>query len=145
MSNKLDPERPLLCRTCKELKPITEFVHSTTYTRANAHCKECLRKHKKYRVLNEPGFKEEQSRFKRERKRNIKQDAINRLGGKCNSCGLVDHQSVYDFHHLNPSEKERGVSTMVQYTKAKFELELSKCILLCANCHRKLHHDKSFS
>jgi hypothetical protein len=47
-----------------------------------------------------------------------------------------------DYHHLDPSIKERGVSQMISGNSwKKIEEEISKCILVCANCHRKIHED----
>ncbi len=137
--NKLDPNRPLLCRTCKRLLPITEFVLSKNAVRANAHCKECKCKQHKYRVANEIGFKEAEAKFKRDRKRRIKMWAIEKLGGKCTKCGLTHHPAVYDFHHLDPKTKEIGIGSMITYKISRLEEELAKCILVCANCHREIH------
>jgi len=46
------------------------------------------------------------------------------------------------FHHLNPSEKRKGVTEMV-VAGASIESileEVSKCVVLCENCHRKHHY-----
>jgi hypothetical protein len=59
---------------------------------------------------------------------------------KCARCP-EDHIACMDFHHMDPSEKEYEVSKLVSngmYTKAYKEIK--KCIVLCANCHRKHHH-----
>lgn len=58
---------------------------------------------------------------------------------KCNRCGF-DHPAALDFHHTDPTIKESIVSNLISngcYTRAK--LEMDKCEVLCANCHR-LHH-----
>jgi hypothetical protein len=47
---------------------------------------------------------------------------------------------VIDFHHVNREKKERDVSEWVRCASyKKFYEEIKKCILLCSNCHRKLH------
>lgn len=73
-------------------------------------------------------------------KRATKKAAIQYLGGKCVDCGLVsEHQCVYDFHHLNPVEKDLSfANTSLSFEKLKPELD--KCVLLCANCHRLRHY-----
>lgn len=58
----------------------------------------------------------------------------------CEECG-EDRYQVLEFHHINPAEK---LFTIGNYSKAGFtydELleEISKCKVLCANCHRMLH------
>ena len=58
---------------------------------------------------------------------------------KCEKCS-EDHPSVLDFHHFN-GDKERGIARMVSdcLPKKKILAEIEKCIVLCSNCHRKLH------
>jgi predicted HNH restriction endonuclease len=61
---------------------------------------------------------------------------------KCARCP-EKHIATLDFHHINPTEKEYNVSKLVanrMYTKAYKEIK--KCIVLCANCHRKLHYNE---
>lgn len=59
----------------------------------------------------------------------------------CKECGET-HISCLDFHHTNPNEKDIEVSSAVcrSWSKKKIEDEIKKCIVLCANCHRKLHY-----
>ena len=62
---------------------------------------------------------------------------------KCAVCN-ENHPAVLDFHHVNPAEKEYAISTLVSnksFTKARKEVE--KCIVLCANCHRKHHYGEN--
>lgn len=46
-----------------------------------------------------------------------------------------------DFHHIIPSKKILSVSKMVNKGKPKKLIlrEIRKCIVLCSNCHIKLH------
>lgn len=55
-------------------------------------------------------------------------------------CGYSRCQAALEFHHLDPSEKDFGLSTN-KTTKSLVKLidELRKCILVCANCHREIH------
>lgn len=74
--------------------------------------------------------------------RKRKQEVIHLLGGACTICGGVFHQAAYDFHHTAPKAKEGGIAKLMQsysVTHPKFLAELSKCILVCSNCHRELH------
>lgn len=61
---------------------------------------------------------------------------------KCETCG-ENHISCLDFHHLDPNEKDFDVAKMVHegWGWEKIMSEISKCIVLCANCHRKVHYD----
>ncbi len=72
----------------------------------------------------------------------LRQEMVDYLGGKCAHCGVSYPTCVYDFHHIDPSTKLYNVSTMVSSFATKRDVlfaELDKCLLLCANCHRKFH------
>lgn len=60
---------------------------------------------------------------------------------KCERCGFDKHFAALEFHHENPSEKEYQVSALFTSNRNKEVLlkELSKCIILCSNCHRIEH------
>lgn len=58
----------------------------------------------------------------------------------CNRCYYFDPRfmSTLEFHHLDPSTKVANVSRLVhdQVALDKVKIEMGKCELLCANCHR---------
>lgn len=56
----------------------------------------------------------------------------------CLRCGESDGIAL-DFHHVG--EKSNGVSAAVGKNMKKDVImsEISKCVVLCSNCHRKLH------
>lgn len=56
----------------------------------------------------------------------------------CLICGYNKFGGALDFHHIDPGEKERRV-THKTYTTTKGMEEISKCILLCKNCHYEIH------
>lgn len=61
---------------------------------------------------------------------------------KCEICG-EDENCCLDFHHKDPSKKEYTIS--IARRGKSFETlmkEIEKCIVLCANCHRKVHKGK---
>jgi len=63
---------------------------------------------------------------------------VEAFGGICSHCGLKSYPELYDFHHLNPKEKEFGLSS-VRANAISWErivVELRKCIMFCSNCHR---------
>lgn len=68
------------------------------------------------------------------------------LDYKCVDCGN-ENPVVLEFHHLDPSKKEFKIGDARQgaLTKdrvAKALREASKCVVLCANCHRIRHHEQ---
>jgi hypothetical protein len=58
----------------------------------------------------------------------------------CVQCGFPDPRAL-DFHHRNASEKEFGVSRLLNMDVKMDRVwaEVEKCDVLCANCHR-IHH-----
>lgn len=55
-------------------------------------------------------------------------------------CGFSKCVQALDFHHREPKTKEFGLSIRgLTRSWDKIKLELDKCDLLCANCHRELH------
>jgi len=54
----------------------------------------------------------------------------------CLRCGEVD-PSALDFHHVADKVAEIGNGNKI--SMAVMRAELNKCVVLCANCHRKLH------
>jgi hypothetical protein len=59
----------------------------------------------------------------------------------CANCSEAD-PACLDYHHREDAEKEMTVSEMVTYgySKEKLRAEMDKCVILCANCHRKEHY-----
>lgn len=61
-------------------------------------------------------------------------------GNKCQCCGYNKYAGALEFHHINPNEKDFGISTK-GYTRSweNNKKELDKCVLVCSNCHREIH------
>lgn len=61
-------------------------------------------------------------------------------GGKCIICEYSKSSRALVFHHLNPEEKDFGLSSRgLTRSWERIKQELDKCVLLCANCHMELH------
>lgn len=61
---------------------------------------------------------------------------------KTNGCYICGEKDIacLDFHHL--SDKTTQVSWMQTHSYNTIKEEIDKCIVLCSNCHRKLHYYK---
>jgi hypothetical protein len=78
------------------------------------------------------------SHYRKARYEALKDAAIAALGGECARCKGSFHRAVFDFHHRG--EKQDSPSAMFLNSSVEaLAKELSKCILLCANCHRLEH------
>ncbi len=86
------------------------------------------------------------SAVKRVHKRQVKNRAI--LNGLktlhgCSRCD-EDHVAALTFHHLNPAEKICSINAAMSrgFPFDKVLAEVRKCIVLCFNCHHKLHYEE---
>jgi hypothetical protein len=76
------------------------------------------------------------------RRKNLKVKAILYKGGCCVKCGYSEYAEAMEFHHLDHSQKDSRIATLItSQTWKKIATELDKCILVCANCHRKIHSE----
>lgn len=65
-----------------------------------------------------------------------------KFSSECKECG-ESHIACLDFHHTEPEKKDFSISNAVSrgWKLDKILNEIEKCEILCANCHRKLHHN----
>jgi hypothetical protein len=76
---------------------------------------------------------------KKHRKK-LKEMAARYKGGKCFICGYSRCLDCLTFHHLDPAEKDFGLSLdKLNRSWEKIKKELDKCVLLCVRCHCELH------
>ena len=126
------------CTKCGETKSIDMFaVHKGCKGGYNTRCKRCVADNSK-----------EWTRKNLERKKatdsarspRMKLKAIEYMGGKCADCNKTYPQCVYQFHHLDPTQKDMNPSRAFGYTWERCKVGLDKCVMLCANCHMIRHH-----
>jgi hypothetical protein len=74
------------------------------------------------------------------RRYKVKEQAVEYKGGKCEICGYNKCIDALEFHHLDPSQKDFGISQK-GYTRSweNVKKELDKCIMVCSNCHKEIH------
>ena len=77
------------------------------------------------------------------RREKVRLMTVSYKGGRCQVCGYDRCIEALEFHHLDPTQKDFGISHK-GYTRSweKVKEEVDKCILLCANCHREVHAGK---
>jgi len=77
-------------------------------------------------------------RYVIKRRRDLKKKAVEYKGGKCVLCGYDKYVGALEFHHVDPKTKSFGIGAK-GYTRSweVLKIELDKCILICANCHRE--------
>lgn len=121
------------CKNCNVNKNLSEYHSSkTTKDGYETECKLCRKERNKQNYL----CSTKEQRFKMVKYRNVYMDYIKNSG--CSLCSETS-KVCYDLHHKNPKDKKYAISRIQNLSKRLIE-EISKCIILCANCHRKVHN-----
>jgi hypothetical protein len=101
----------------------------------------CEKHYREYKVSMNPRIYKDVEVRRQERARERKEMFIAEMGGKCKICGYDKNPACFDFHHIDPSIKDHEPRHILKNPNLKkIRDELSKCILLCKNCHADLHH-----
>ena len=127
-----------LCNTCKEEKSFTEFhKHSKSADGHVPRCKQCS-KH-----ANRDWFNRNRQQVLSKRRQRIQQllEESNELKAQSGCvCCVEKEPACLDWHHINPSTKDHNISYLIENIRRDLMLvEIEKCVVLCANCHRKVH------
>lgn len=114
------------CRACREVKPCDQFLIVRTTGKIMARCKSC---HDEYKRQWHYG-----------RNKEVKEYLFNLLSNsKCNDCGGSDLLTL-EFDHQHSKHFNIGKAHLKTLQEVKEEL--AKCIVLCANCHKKKTHQE---
>ena len=70
----------------------------------------------------------------------LKKRAVEYKGSMCAHCKGSFHIAVFEFHHIDIDNKEFTIAKAGYGNWEKVRLELDKCVMLCANCHRIEHN-----
>lgn len=124
------------CYKCKEDKLEVDFCfQNKALGKRQTVCKLCQREYKRKHY-----YANKESHYKRNEKTNKKcRDYVDQYKSQhfCPFCKEKEPICL-DFHHLR--DKTKNIAEMIgdgSFLKLKKEIE--KCIILCSNCHRKLH------
>jgi hypothetical protein len=108
-----------ICSTCHKEKEVAEFYLTKTGQRIPA-CLIC----------------------RTERRKELGQKRIEFVNSKkvrCQFCGYDKCKAALDFHHLDGDAKHTSIGLLRTSREDKLMAEISKCVVLCSNCHRELH------
>tara|TARA_R100001530_G_scaffold26226_3_gene21105 strand:- start:7152 stop:7709 length:558 start_codon:yes stop_codon:yes gene_type:complete len=104
-------------------------------------------KYKKSAIENYRNNKDKIISFQRKRRKAIRSEWIEILKIKkmdfCSECGYDKSLAAIDYHHVNPETKKHNIARILKLKPTQERIdELDKCIALCSNCHRELHHSE---
>lgn len=128
-----------ICIVCNLEKSLDLFSKNKSRSDGLCNiCKECNKAYQKQHYINNKSTYQLRAKDRRKSIKDWMKEYRSTL--KCEKCGQ-NHPATLDFHHENSDEKEKDVSVMVQesYSKERILEEISKCSVLCSNCHR-IHH-----
>lgn len=83
--------------------------------------------------------------FTQQRHYEMKLKAVEYKGGKCCICGYNNSTRALAFHHREPENKFKAISTMIaerKYSWEEIQIELDKCDIMCSNCHAEEEEKK---
>lgn len=159
------------CSKCKKDFDLSEFYVNRSFRDGlNNWCKNCSRIDSKERYRKKhPGYKQYKLDSKEIKISKKKQQALNwyhknkhRFKNKnetrnrlkkwyceyksnlcCIKCG-ESHPACLCFHHRDKEDKHDTIANLVANTKNKDYIlyEISKCDVLCHNCHAKIHWEE---
>jgi tellurite resistance-related uncharacterized protein len=125
------------CSKCKQQKPLTMFNKHKNGT--TSWCKTCVQDgSKKYYNDKKEKLKEKRKIYYDSRRKWYNEYKQNL---KCSLCD-ENHIACLEFHHTEPDKKDFNISEALgrlNLDKNKILEEINKCIVLCSNCHKKLH------
>lgn len=133
------------CYTCTKDKAESEFnKNSIRKDGLNSICRDCSKaRSKRYYKENPVKHKAETSKNRERYRRKYQVYLLEYLSNNpCIECGESDIRCL-DFDHLK--DKEIVISKAMYWSIDRLKLEIAKCQVLCANCHRKKSHKESNS
>ena len=127
---------------CNKEKDESEF-HKKTEGKLQSICKECKKEYdKKWYRNNTRRRKLLNERAKERRIRNNKFIREYKLLKGCEMCGYNKTYYALEFHHKDKN-KEHIISQMRTHSIETIKKEIEKCMVVCANCHREIHHEEN--
>jgi len=139
-----------ICLSCngkvnrKPLDGCNEKNHFRYFENKKKINNEYRKKRRKTDPYYATGFdKESWKKYQREKIRTIRSEVIEKLGGKCISCGYNDNRALQVDHVNGGGGKERKIYSWKYWKMLKNLTDMQEYQLLCANCHAiKSYHEK---
>ena len=138
------------CRKCNTTKSLEEFGNAKRNKDGKqSYCRKCANQltiaSRRKRRAADSDYLESKRAYENAQKAQyraeMKKMVVDRLGGKCVSCGFTpaSREEMMSLHldHIDPATKSANVSDLIgrsRQTRAILE-EADKCQLLCLPCH----------
>lgn len=134
-----------ICYKCRVDKPLSDYnKNKCRKDGCQSWCKECNQKRSRQYYADNQDQHKLYIRTRSKKLRLALRLWIEELKAQegCKVCGEAD-PACLDFHHPN-KDKVMSVGDALgrKFGKAKILKEIAKCVVLCSNCHRKLHRGR---
>lgn len=126
------------CTSCNVVKDVTDFRKDAARLDGyQSSCKLCVRD--RIKVAYDTKYKKTASQRVKDRMTANRQVVaeLKRNAG-CAYCDETEPVCL-EYHHRDPSVKEFGISNNTGMSLDKIKEEISKCVCVCSNCHKKIH------
>jgi hypothetical protein len=129
------------CSRCKEEKPLTDFGKESR-GRAQYYCRQCRSVyHREHYLRNKRDYISSAKR-RVERMLEVMRAA---KAMPCADCGVQYPFYVMDFDHREGEDKLGNVTRLRYMAEETLRAEISKCDIVCANCHRERTWKRTWS
>lgn len=123
------------CSGCQLVKALSEFYRNkATRDGYTNYCKLCSKMRKQKEYLNNKAAYQQRANAKKEINQKVIYEAKNI---PCMDCGIKYPPYVMDFDHRPGQIKFKKLSAMYGASLDLVLEEISKCDVVCANCHRE--------
>ncbi len=125
-----------ICTRCSVARPITEFnKRRSKVDGLQLQCQVCCREQANARYRENPAPYKRRARIAAINRKIYLSDTANKIRSEVGCMFCPEREiCVLDFHHVI-----KGEPVSRAYTFTEFETEVRKCVVICANCHRKIH------
>ncbi len=91
-----------------------------------------------------PEWYEQRKQHRTSKRREKKAEAVLKFNSCCSRCSGSFPDYVFEFHHTEPEHKEYSPSQLFMLCDEKINQELAKCVMVCSNCHKIIHHEDNY-
>jgi len=128
------------CYECKKLKLLKCF--SLSASKKDGYCTQCKLCHKEFVRKNYLKNKEKVLKQVAQRKEEYRKWYASLKNKPCTDCKKEYPSYVMDFDRLSDKKFQISFAAKHGWAKEKILKEISKCEIVCANCHRIRTHGK---
>jgi predicted HNH restriction endonuclease len=96
------------------------------------------------RAQEDPEWYEQRKLSRSALRRSKKAGWVRQFGSSCARCNQTYPDYVFEFHHIEPNTKDFSPSQLFMLSDWRIAEEMTKCIMVCSNCHKVIHHEDNY-